>query len=124
MKKVVRYVLPLFACAVLAFSLSSCGKIAGSKYKCDKLPGVTMSFDDAKNWHIDGWKQPGVPETAKIEVKGTYKTEKKIITCTGTAKVTVAGVASPEAPVAFQFEIQDSAKKTLKDGDGNIWKKI
>lgn len=114
MKKVVKYVLPLFAAAVLVLSLSSCGKLNGAKYKTDKMPGAVLAFNSKTEWSL-AYKV----ENVEVSIKGTYKVEKKKIKLTGKNKVAGKDVDWNET-----LEIQDNAKKKLKDSAGRIWVKM
>ena len=113
MKKIVKYVLPLFACAVLALSLSACGKIAGSKYKYDKDAKAVLSFSGKTEFSFsyDG----------KEQYKGTYKVEKKTITCKAKVKNPQTNKESEET---MTLEIQDNKKTKLKDKAGDTWTKM
>ena len=111
MKKIVKLVLPIFAFAILALSLSACGKIAGSSYKNDADSKLVISFSSTNEFIVynDGNEM----------IKGTYKVEKKTITATGKVKTPNGDVEG-----TFKFEIQDSKKTKLKDEGGGTWTKI
>ena len=111
MKKIVKLVLPIFAFAILALSLSACGKISGSSYKNDADSKLVISFSSTNEFIVynDGNEM----------IKGTYKVEKKTITATGKVKTPNGDVEG-----TFKFEIQDSKKTKLKDEGGGTWTKI
>ena len=113
MKKIVKYVVPLFACAILALSLSACGKIAGSKYKCDKDGKLMLYFSDKTvfDLYYDG----------KLRDMGNYIAEKNKIICKTRHKNLQTG---EEKVQTMEFEIQDKKKTYLKDEKGRTWTKI
>ena len=113
MKKIVKLVLPIFAFAILALSLSACGKISGSSYRNDDDANAVLYFSGASECSIS--------YNGQVIGKGTYKVEKKTITITGTINLPNGNQVG-----TVKLEIQDSKKTKLKDqtaGTGT-WTKI
>ena len=113
MKKVIKFSSLLLAFALLAISLSSCGKISGSKYKNDEDNKEILSFSSTSEFNLsyDG----------KEIVKGTYKIEKSKITLTGKR---VRDDGKDGGSFTVIFTIEDSKKTKLKDPEGGTWTKI
>jgi len=113
MKKILKYVLPCFACAILVLSLSACGKIAGNKYRCDNCPTRVLLFDGKVNFVI-------TDNGAKV-ASGTYKNKGSTITLQG------SGVDGKKVDYTFTVTGKGQTKKTkakLVDNYNVFWSKI
>ena len=124
MKKVIKYVLPLFAIATLALSFSSCGKkktttnptsettstsLSGSKYRADGNSTTTISFLNATEFKMS---------TNGIEdIKGTYEVAGK------TVFLKAKWTAQASSETVSKWTIEENGNK-LKDEDGRPYTKI
>ena len=124
MKKVIKYVLPLFAIATLALSFYSCGKkgtttnptsettsvsLSGSKYRADGDSTVTISFLSATEFKMF---KNGIED-----IKGTYEVAGK------TVSLKAKWTAQASSETVSKWTIEENGNK-LKDEDGRLYTKI
>lgn len=108
MKKVIKFSSLLLAFALLAISLSSCGKISGSKYKNDKNDKIILSFSSTSEFNVSN--------DGKEIIKGTY--------IVGKSKITLSYKLEGKDLISV-LKVLDNKKTKLKDEDGDdTWTKI